>query len=159
MTSSNAEPSSGPGQAALTPLLDTLFLLLFAVLASSDGKAAREDATQEIQVELPSVEDDGTAEASASDVAPIVVTIDADGAVTVGEAAFSVAEPGDLGAALAGFDPVASVEIRAHADARHAVVVEVLHELRQAGRLDVRFVATRREVEAPRAARQERSGR
>ncbi|MGK0482837.1 MAG: biopolymer transport protein ExbD [Planctomycetota bacterium] len=145
MTPPPTEPSNSPGQAALTPLLDTLFLLLFAVLASSDSKAAREDAPQEIQVELPSVEDSGEPSAEESERALILITIEAGGRVQIGDTGASPATAAELAAALVAVESGSSVEIRAHADARHAVVVEVLHGLREAGLLDVRFVAMRHE--------------
>lgn len=137
------------GQAALTPLLDTLFLLLFSVLAASDGAEANSKAHEEVQLELPSVADDGAGQGASAGDAPVVLAIGADGAVSVEGEARELASPAALDGFLAGLSPGATFEIRAHADARHAVVVEVLHGLREAGFLDVSLVATRRGSEAP----------
>ena len=136
------------GQAALTPLLDTLFLLLFSVLAASDGAEASTDIEEEVRLELPSVMDDGESGAAVGEP-PVVIAIEAEGTVTMdGGAArgapLEVGSPAALAGSLASVAPGTAFEIRAHADARHAVVVEVLHGLREAGFLDVSLVATKR---------------
>ncbi len=147
-----AAGAKSPGQAALTPLLDTLFLLLFAVLAQSDGAEAREDVPEEIQVELPSVDGGASIDQGAQPLASPVVTIDGEGTVRLDGEAGIVPSSQALIEALGTADGPRSVEIRAHGDARHAVVVEVLHGLRQAGWLDVRFVAIQRDEGAASAA-------
>lgn len=141
-------PRRTVGQAALTPLLDTLFLLLFSVLAASDGAEATADVEEEVQLELPSVMDDGQGSAATGE-APWVIAIEADGAVTLDGGSVDLGSrvidsPASLAASLSGVPGGATFEIRAHADARHAVVVEVLHGLREAGFLDVSLVATKR---------------
>lgn len=149
---SSSASSRAPGQAALTPLLDTLFLLLFAVLASSEEKAARESTertestAEEIQIELPSVDRDGDAVAPDVPLPPVVVVIEANGELRIAGESAPLAGAQGLAALTSLDQPDVRVEIRAHADARHAVVVEVLHELQQLGVIDVRFVATQRDV-------------
>lgn len=136
------------GQAALTPLLDTLFLLLFSVLAASDGAEARADVEQEVRLELPTVADDGSAEGASSESPLVVIVIDAGGAVTLDGGAKPIESPGAFADALLGIPSGAAFEIRAHADARHAVVVEVLHGLREASFLDVSLVANTRPADS-----------
>jgi biopolymer transport protein ExbD len=136
------------GQAALTPLLDTLFLLLFSVLAASDGAEARADIEQEVRLELPTVSDDGSGEGASPESPPVVIMIDADGAVTLDGGAMPIESPGAFADALLGIPSGAAFEIRAHADARHAVIVEVLHGLREASFLDVSLVANTRPADA-----------
>ncbi len=132
------------GQAALTPLLDTLFLLLFSVLAASDGADARADLEEEVKLELPSVMEDGVASGESSTASPVVIAIEAGGVVTLDGGAVTLDSPVEFAASLTGYPAGSAFEIRAHADARHAVVVEVLHGLREAGFLDVSLVATQR---------------
>lgn len=138
-----AAPRRAVGQAALTPLLDTLFLLLFSVLAASDGADASADVEEEVQLELPSVMDEGESGYSAGE-APLVIAIEADGAVTMAGATDAVESSAALAASLSEVPSGTVFEIRAHADARHAVVVEVLHGLREAGFLDVSLIANKR---------------
>ena len=140
----------GSGQAALTPLLDTLFLLLFAVLATSEQREAevelqRDERPAEVAVTLPSVDDGGEAQEPAED-GPLFLEIDAAGAV---RAASSIDGPAEslsgapaLRAWLGTLDGVRPVEIRADAAARHGEIVTVLHSLQESGFHDVRFIAT-----------------
>lgn len=144
----NTKPRS-VGQAALTPLLDTLFLLLFAVLAASDGAEARSKVEEEVRLELPSVADDNAGGGNPAGDSPVVLAIDASGAVSVDGGALQLASPAALDEFLESLASSATFEIRADADARHAVVVEVLHGLREAGFLDVSLIATRRGTSTP----------
>ena len=135
------------GQAALTPLLDTLFLLLFSVLAASDGAEARADVEEEVRLELPSVMDDGATESDSSPESSMVIAIEASGAVLLDGGALPADSPAAFSASLADVPLGTSFEIRAHADARHAVVMEVLHGLREQSFLDVSLVALKRSGE------------
>lgn len=138
------------GQSSLTPLLDTLFLLLFALLASSRRASMEPTAPtpEEVRVELPTVDPLESAEAGESRDLTLVVRVDADGSVgLMGAGGLLATETaGDLQRALERASSATSghviVEIRADAEARHGVTVDVLQTVRAAGVSDVRFVAT-----------------
>ncbi|MEL6428604.1 MAG: biopolymer transporter ExbD [Planctomycetota bacterium] len=126
---------------ALTPLLDMLFLLLFALLATSrsaESVEARQE--EEIGVELPRVQETGAGVPRAEE--PLVVEVDAGGGVTLD--ARRIETPADLRAALearATDDAAPSIELVVDGDTRHAVVADVLQSVRAAGVVDVRFLA------------------
>ncbi|MEM9802180.1 MAG: biopolymer transporter ExbD [Planctomycetota bacterium] len=143
-------PRGALGASSLTPLLDTLFLLLFALLASSRRASMEPTAPtpEEVRVELPAV-DPLESEAGAADTTlSLVVQIDSDGTVTLigSEDATETSTTAELRSALeaeaASADGGVVVEIRADTDARHGVTVDVLQTIRSAGISDVRFVAT-----------------
>ena len=134
------------------PLLDTLFLLLFTLLATSrSATLVEESVREEISVTLPDVADGGAGE-SDTEASVLVVGVQPDGSIeaiaglsTEGEAV-PVESPAALGAlidSLALRDPGTRwrAEIRADEDARHGVVLDVLQEVRRAGLVDVRFIA------------------
>ncbi len=150
---SKSRHSSGSmGNSGLTPLLDVLFLLLFAILASSDSSStdSRTPDPEEVRVELPAVDPLESGDGDEADAVRIFLRIDADGSVTMIEADGPHATPtaGELRAGLAramaaaGSPTNTIVEVRADADARHGVTVDVLQTVRAAGIVDVRFVAT-----------------
>ena len=132
-------PRSG-GFAGLMPLVDTLFLLLFALLAVSETKAAE---TEEVHVSLPEVSSEESAPAAPT--LRVQIEVDAESSVRVagGEALASVddverAIVGEIGDALP--DQVA-VEIRADQASRYGVTVQLLQHLRLSGFVDVRLTA------------------
>jgi biopolymer transport protein ExbD len=139
------------GSSTLTPLLDTLFLLLFALLASSQraSTAPAEALPEEVRVELPTV--DALQQPAHGDEPDLrlVVHVDAGGAVTLlgGAGLVEATTASALRTALEAQATSAVgrrvVEIRADADARHGVTVDVLQAVRAAGIVDVRFVATK----------------
>jgi len=141
----------GLGSSALTPLLDTLFLLLFALLASSQRASMTQvdPRSEEVQVELPTVDPLQQAAGGDQPDVRLVVNVDAGGIVTLHAGAGPVEAPtaGALRAALEAQAASATgrvvVEIRADAAARHGVTVDVLQTVRAAGIVDVRFVATK----------------
>ncbi len=144
-----SEAAAQLGRSALTPLLDVLFLLLFAVLATveRDAQAAEAEAQREreIDVRLPEVAQDVAAGAADDEERRRVeLVVGADGSVTLHEDAEPttlVDSPGELAQRL-GPDPERLVvEVRADADARHAVVIDLLQTLWSEGVVDVRFVA------------------
>lgn len=150
MTAAAAQSEGGLRSSALTPLLDTLFLLLFTLLATSRSATIVEDAVrEEVAVELPAVAD--AESAGAADEAPEVLTIavDEDGRVKLlastdpGASAVPVPTPEELRGALERAKTGAStrVEIRADGGAAHRVVLDVLQAVRGAGVTDVRFIA------------------
>lgn len=133
------------GRSALTPLLDVLFLLLFAVLATSERASSpsteESDGRAELDVRLPDVPEDEATAPSPDERERVELVIDANGDVRVrrdGDETL-VRDGGALVTAIGADDVV--VEVRADADARHAVVLEVLHALWSAGIEDVRYVA------------------
>jgi biopolymer transport protein ExbD len=139
------------GASTLTPLLDTLFLLLFALLASSQraSTAPTEALSEEVRVELPTVDElQQPAHGDEPDVR-LVVHVDATGVVNLLGAvgAVEATTAGALRTALEAQSADATgrlvVEIRADEDARHGVTVDVLQAVRAAGIVDVRFVATK----------------
>ena len=139
------------GQSALTPLLDTLFLLLFALLASS-RRASMEPTTptpEEVRVELPTVDPLAGESSDEARELRLVVHVEADDSVGLAGAGGLLPTPtaGELKEALeraaSGTSGRVVVEVRADADARHGVTVDVLQTVRAAGIADVRFVATR----------------
>ncbi|MEO0650875.1 MAG: biopolymer transporter ExbD [Planctomycetota bacterium] len=126
----------------LTPLLDTLFLLLFALLAISDVK--REEAEEEVLVELPGVAPDSAP--SESPLERIGIVVDAESRLSIGPASAAATTPNELDAVLdaelAGRDPArVAIEIRADRDSRHGVSVALLQHLRTRGFQDVVLVA------------------
>jgi len=142
----------------LTPLLDTVFLLIFALLAlSRDG-----EVTELVRVELPMV--DPERDTAPGTQARIVLVIDAASVVRLpvaaaeggaARAAGPVGEPATgrmiatrealdaaLAAELDGLLPEeVVVEIQADANARHGVAVELLQHLRLAGFCEVELLA------------------
>lgn len=132
-------PRSG-GFAGLMPLVDTLFLLLFALLAVSETKAVE---TEEVHVSLPEVRSEEGA-ASAPDLR-VEIEVDADSNVRVagGEALANVEDVdralvSEIGDAL---PEEVAVEIRADQASRYGVTVQLLQHLRLSGFVDVRLTA------------------
>lgn len=127
----------------LTPLVDTLFLLLFALLAISDVR--RDDAPrEEVLVELPGVAPESGAAVEGH--RRIELVVDAESRLTVGEQGWSVANPGELDARLAqllgaGAPADVAVVIRADRQSRHGVAVALLQHLRTNGYRNVVLVA------------------
>jgi len=132
--------AGGLPHGALTPMLDTLFLLLFALLAMSDAR----DPHEEVRIELPDVERDVTSGASNAD--RVVLWIDADSILRAAPEGpplrDRVALDRALDAALEGRSAGGVlVELRADRDARHGVVADLLQHLRLGGFVDVEMVA------------------
>ena len=148
----NKRSSRSLRSSALMPLLDTLFLLLFTLLATSrSATLVEESVREEISVSLPDVADGGVGESDAQ-ASVLVIGVQPSGAIEaiVGLSAegraVPVASPSALGALIDALrERDLSVrwraEIRADEDARHGVVLDVLQEVRLAGLVDVRFIA------------------
>ena len=137
---SAARPPRPTLAGALTPLVDTLFLLLFSLLALSDTRAAH--ATELVRVELPRVEPGDDAPAAA---ARLVLEIGRDSSVRLRDGG-PVLSRDELDRALAerlGDALPEEVEVVIHADrdARHGVAVELLEHLRRRGFVRVGLVA------------------
>ncbi len=125
----------------LTPLVDLLFILLFALLAL--GETRRVEEEQLVAVELPAVEAGADAVAPASSV---VLSIDADSRVVLssGEVVTTrAALDRELAAALGdGVPEEVVVAIHADRSARHGAAVELLQHLRLRGFVHVQLLAT-----------------
>ena len=126
----------------LTPLLDTLFILIFATLVSSDARRP-EDET-ELRVQLPRVEDGAALAVEAA--LGITLVLDADSRIEMFDTGEDVSTRATLDAALTarhvGYLPEdVTIEIRADSEARYGVAVELLQHLRLAGFTDVDLFA------------------
>jgi biopolymer transport protein ExbD len=133
---------------ALTPMLDALFILLFALLALSDSRRVEEET---VSIQLPSVEPGGVeAELPGQRV---TIVVDAESRISLGgaEPIGELAELDEqLGRTLGDHVPEeVLVEIRADEDSRHGVSVELLQHLRLRGFVNVQLLALASE-EAPR---------
>ena len=126
------------GAGGLTPLLDTLFVLLFALLAASEVR--REDSTTELHLELPRVESDEPT--SQAERQRVVLIVDQDSIIRLEGEQQALVDGAHLDAVLAeqtqGSPPAeVTIEIRADREARYGVGVELLQHLRLAGFVDV----------------------
>ena len=135
------------GAGALTPMLDALFLLLFAVLALSDSRAARAaDDEEQVLIQLPPVEAGDGGGGGELAPQPITLTLDASGAIHLEpgdvavdtRAALDRALAAQLGSAL---PEELVVRIRADRSAPYGTAVELLQHLRQRGFSDVQLLA------------------
>lgn len=133
---------AGMGAGGLTPMLDVLFILLFALLALSDVRTS--DRSELLRIELPRVEPG--ADIPLDEMPRLVIEIDASSKVRLPESGVRVDSVEHLEAALSGAlgeappDEIV-VEIQADLDARHGVAVELLQFLRNRGFLRVELVA------------------
>ncbi|MEM7516078.1 MAG: biopolymer transporter ExbD [Planctomycetota bacterium] len=146
-TSPTPRASGSVSSAALTPLLDTLFLLLFALLALAAPKRAEAQAThEEVRVQLPTVESGPETERSANALEALAfdVEIDGDSAVFVGgtlvadRAALDALLRETLGERL---PEELGVTLRTDREAKHGVAVELLQYFRVRGVVDVELIA------------------
>jgi biopolymer transport protein ExbD len=130
----------------LVPFLDTLFNLLFALLAISVARAP--SSFDLLRLRLPQVEPGGE---RASAAAGLVVEVDSDGTVRPAGSDMvlhspTAADMTQLDRALVALvgesvPEEVPIEIRAEAQCPHGVVVELLQHLRVAGFSDVRLAA------------------
>lgn len=132
------------GLGGLTPLLDTLFILIFALLALSDTRSA--ERAEPVRIQLPAVEPGGDEASRLTRRVEFEITADSTLRLAGTDEALRSRE--DVDAALAGAlaDPGAvpelvGVEIRADRDSRHGVAVELLQHLRLRGFVNVELIA------------------
>lgn len=135
-------PGRSAALAGLTPLLDTIFLLLFALLVTSETRT--DSDTELVHVRLPEVEPAGTEAPGTAERVRIV--IDAASTVRLADGGPVLASRADLDAALAAalgdaLPEEVEVELHADADARHGVAIELLQHLRVRGFVRVQLVA------------------
>lgn len=136
---------SGRGSIAmggLTPLLDTIFLLLFALLALSDAKSSSRE--EPVRILLPAVEPDEGAAAPASQ--ELALEIDSEGAIRWLATGSLLETRDELDLVLAdtvgeSLPEEVAIEIRADRDAPYGVAVEVLQHLRTRGFANVQLLA------------------
>ncbi len=135
----------------LTPLLDILFILLFAILALSDVRTS--NRAEQVLIRLPHVEpgleEPGTGERH------MAIVVGADSNVHLAETGEAIASREDLDLALSAvlgevLPEEVVIEIQADRDAPHGVVVELLQHLRLRGFVNVQLLATGyRDLEGP----------
>lgn len=131
--------------AGVTPLLDTLFLLLFALLAVSETKSP--DSDEAVRIRLPEVPPN--AESRSEPATRIGFTIDADSRIRRADDGAPVASRAELDRVLddrLGRPGVERpdelvVEIRADAAARSGVALELLQHLLLRGFVRVELLA------------------
>lgn len=135
----------------LMPLVDVLFLMLFALLVLSDTRSS--NRAELVRVDLPAVEPAGAREPGTSE--RVALEIDADSVVRLASTGEAVGDRAALdrvlGEAVGDAVPEeVAVEVRADADARHGVAVDLLQHLRLRGFVHVELVALgRRDLEGP----------
>ena len=136
-----ASPARGVVHGALTPLLDTLFLLLFALLALSDTRSATRDET--VRVRLPEVEPAEVAGGAREDF--LTLEVDSDSNVFLagaerleGTEELDRALSRSLGQRL---PEEIVVVLSVDAEARHGVVATLLQHLRLRGFVNVELLA------------------
>ena len=128
--------------AGLTPLLDTIFLLLFALLVTSDTRT--ENDTELVHIQLPEVESTGEESTGAGE--HLVVVLDAESHVRLGRDGETLASREELDRALSqalgdALPEEIPIEIHGDAAARHGVAIELLQYLRMRGFVHVQLVA------------------
>jgi len=130
----------------LTPLVDVLFILLFALLALSDSRETHQ--TEEVRVQLPEVEP--------ADEGPLVsgervqLEISADSTIRLAASGQVITTREELDRALTAIlgerlPEEVVVEIQADRAARHGVAVELLQHIRLLGFVNVELIASGRE--------------
>lgn len=131
----------GIGFGGLTPLLDTLFILLFALLVTTEAKT---EETEEIRVRLPEVEE-GADGGPRSEGPSLTLQVDAGSDVRIGDSVVGTREMLDAVVAERLSDALpeeVSIELFADRDARHGVLVELLQYFRLRGFVDIQLLAT-----------------
>lgn len=138
------------GLGGLTPLLDTLFILIFALLALSDTRSAVR--AEPVRIQLPAVEPGGDERSRLARSVEFEITADSTLRVAGREAALrswadvdaaladALADSASVGRAAV-VPELVRVEIRADRDSRHGVAVELLQHLRLRGFVNVELIA------------------
>jgi biopolymer transport protein ExbD len=128
---------------SVIPLLDTLFLLLFSLLALSDVRTS--NRAEPVRVRLPEVE--RGAEPAVAAVRRVTLEIDARSSVWLAGAAAPVGTHDELDRELAArlgdaLPEDLVVEIRADRDARSGVALDLLQHLLLRGFVNVQLLAS-----------------
>ena len=135
------------GFGGLTPLLDTLFILLFAMLVTSEAKTddRPQETEQEVRVTLPAVESGASDESSSS--VTVAFEIDASSTIRLTDLDRAVDSRSELDRWMSeligdSLPEDVTVELRADRDAKHGVAAELLQYLRLRGFANVQLLAT-----------------
>ena len=132
--------------AGLTPLVDVLFILLFALLALSDSRTTHQ--TEQVRVQLPEVEPADEGSLVAGERVQLEISAESTIRLAASGAVIRTREELDreLSAILGQRLPEeVVVEIQADRDARHGVAVELLQHIRLLGFVNVELIASGRE--------------
>jgi len=134
---------SSPSLKGITPLLDVLFILLFALLALSESKSTPSEEL--FRVQLPQVDADSNP--SVVDLEKLVISLDKNSRIRVEgmEGAVSTIEEFDslLASALGDTLPEnIAIEIQGDQSARHGVTIGLLQHLRLRGFQNVMFLVS-----------------
>ncbi|MHC4959326.1 MAG: biopolymer transporter ExbD [Planctomycetota bacterium] len=124
------------------PLVDLLFVLLFALLALSDSR--RSNAAEPVRIELPDVEPGAGVDMTS--LPTIVIELDSESKVRLPDRADPIEGPAELDTLLderigAGSPKDFEIEIHGDARARHGVGVALLQHLRNRGFAGVTLLA------------------
>lgn len=138
------------GLRGLTPLLDTLFLLLFTLLATSEPKS--EQVLEAVRIRLPEVEP-GTA-AESSQYEPVLIEIDENSQIRLEGDSVPLQSWEQLDRQLearlrGGIPEELPIEILGDERARHGIAVQLLQHLRLRGYLSIQLVANAAEQDTP----------
>jgi biopolymer transport protein ExbD len=124
-------------------MLDTLFILLFALLALSDARDVSE--AEEVRIQLPEVERGTDTSAGLAEVFSIFVDEQSQVRIEGSEEVLDTLDSLDAALTARVGDALpedVSVDIVADANARHGVTVELLQHLRLRGFVRVQLLAT-----------------
>ncbi len=140
---SQAPPQRSIAPRNLTSLVDTVFLLVFSLLAMSEAR--RPDATDLVRVELPAVERGEPTNGSSAQRVVLHVTDQSE--IFLGHGGPAISSRAELDAALTGargerLPEELVIDIEADRDSHYGVAVELLQHLRLTGFVHVRLVAT-----------------
>lgn len=131
--------------AGLTPLVDVLFILLFALLALSDSRKTNQ--TELVRVQLPEVEPADEGPLLSGD--RVQLEISADSTIRIATSGEVIRSREELDRALGvvlgeRLPEEVVVEIQADREARHGVAVELLQHIRLLGFVNVELIASGR---------------
>ncbi len=127
----------------LTPFIDTLFLLLFALLATSQPQSAQ--VLESVRIRLPQVL--ASPEVPPAPAKRLVIEIDAHSKVRMAGSDEALETPKALDRAIAAglgdaLPEEVAVEIRGDKDSRHGTAVRLLQQLRLRGFSAIELLAT-----------------
>jgi biopolymer transport protein ExbD len=141
MASSSQPALHSPSLKGITPLLDVLFILLFALLALSETKTA--NPAELLRVQLPQVAPE--ANQPVVDPQKLVLVLNADSQITIGDVDGVVTTLEEFDAVLASvigdtLPEDIAIEIQGDRMARHGTTVGLLQHLRLRGFQKVMFL-------------------
>ena len=133
------------GSGSLVPLLDVLFLLIFALLALSDTRETEREEL--VHIQLPGVEPGDDPPTSKRTRIALAIGADSTVHVVLEDVEREVLSWEELDTAIGellgdGLPEEVTIELRADRDAKHGIAVELLQHLRLRGFVDVQLLAT-----------------